>query len=80
MIDLHILLNMFLIIISCEIMLLRFEDLNVCNLSQVFKNSLWGSQWRLSQNMIKTLWLTLGEWSCALDNDPKLVVGHSKSR
>ena len=47
---------------------------SLCNPSQVFKNSLlWGSQWPLKQKIIKTQWLTLGEWGCPLDNDPKLA-------
>ena len=52
-----------------------------CNPSQVFKNSLlWGSQLSLNQKMIKTQWLTLGEWGCPLDNDLKLVMGQPNSR
>ena len=40
---------------------------SVCNPFQVFKNSLlWGYQWPLSQKMIKTQWLTSGDWGCPL--------------
>ena len=47
---------------------------SVCNPFQVFKNSvLWGTQWLLSQKIIKTQWLTSGDWGCPLDNDPELV-------
>ena len=53
----------------------------VCNPSLVFKNSLlWGSQWSLSQKMIKAQWLTLGDWGCPFDNDPKLVLGQPNSK
>ena len=53
----------------------------VCDPSLVFKNSLlWCSQWPLSQKMIKTQWLTSGDWGCPLDNDPKLVLVQRNSR
>ena len=53
----------------------------VSNASLVFKNSLlWGSQWPLSQKMIETQWLTLGDWDCPLHSDPKLVLGQPNSR
>ena len=53
----------------------------VCNSSLVFENSvLWGFQWSLSQKMIETQWLTLDDWGCPLDNDPKLVLGKPSGR
>ena len=43
---------------------------SVCNPFQIFKNLLlWGFQWLLSQKMITTQWLTLGEWDFPVDND-----------
>ena len=47
---------------------------SLCN--PVSKNFLlWGCHWPLKEKMIKTQWLTLGEWDCPCDNDPKLVMG-----
>ena len=54
---------------------------SVCNPFQIFQNSfLWCSQGPLSQNMIKTQWLTSGDWGCPLDDDPKLVLVKRSSR
>ena len=54
---------------------------SICNLFQVFKTLMsWCSQWPLSQKVIKTQWLTLGDWGCPLDNDPKLVSVQQNSR
>ena len=53
---------------------------SVC-VSVGFESSLLrGSQWPLSQKMIKTLRLTSSDWGCPLDNDPKLVLGQPNSR
>ena len=53
----------------------------VCNPSLVFKNSLlWGYKEPSSQKMIEMQWLTLRDWGCPLDNDPKLVLGEPSSR